>query len=1101
MNRHGLRTRILIYSVLPLLLIGLATISYFLINNYTRLNNNIINHGKMILSPLATSLSYAMSQKDETLAQGLINEFHRLNSRDIIAISVFDSDNNILVTSSVAFEINKFRLDPLKNEYIYEAESVQFTDNGIIMRMPIYSYNEAQMLKLYLDKDTVQYSDDSTPQPAYTNSKINYPRHVAGYVCIYLNTQQTVLDMYSSIAIALIILGLGVLFSLLFGINLNHIIVDPINRLSTTIYEIREGNVNTKVNGIMHGELERLRNYINSMADSMSEYHNQMQYSIDEATNDLRKTLNLLDEQNKELDSALYQANEASKIKSEFLANMSHELRTPLNGIIGFAQQLYKTPLKTNQTDYLQTIERSAKNLLSIVNNILDFSKLEAGKLSFEEIPFSLRKACYETVNLLTPTVYQKGIELTVNIDPDVHDYVIGDPIRVGQILTNLLGNAIKFTKNGNVALKISRAELQGIPFSKINLSVSVQDTGIGIEPDKQNVLFKPFTQADSSISRRYGGTGLGLIITSHLIEQMGGKITLHSEPGQGTTFTFNIILNKGISPVINIKSPEEKALAHNKVVVIENNTWVRDSIKSLLSELNMDVITISTTGAINALASADNPKYIIIGQPSNFEFNRLLTIFNSINLNQVTKVIIAVNTMDEKVHRELLNLSPKVAVLVKPLTTAKIVEAMTRTSESTGTKQDDNTADKKTPDTNTNSGSTPALENRNTGHETSDRKDNAPEVGNLIPASILAVDDNPINLSLIKALLKDIVTDVYTAIDGNDAIEKCMHTEFDLIFMDIQMPIMDGVTTMKNIKKTPTNKDTPVVAVTALVVKEEQERFIREGMADYMAKPLDEKILLDMIHKYCGSKAVSLQITSASQTGGDNTGTEKINSVQEDNKKTTDDKKKKHKRIKVIDSRKNDDNSRKTDASGKSEQNAPKTAQNNTTRNTTQSGSLKSTASSVDSRTGAGTAGSSVKKSAPEGAKSISNSAQSGSQNSNVLWTVDDALKMAAGKQPLAVEMLEGLYASIPEFEKNYQKLKDKNTPDLARVIHKFAGSAVYCGMPKVKALCNTIESMLKEGTDVSDIEPEMLELEDMLNIIKANKNNWLNSLKSQKK
>ena len=514
-----------------------------------------------------------------------------------------------------------------------------------------------------------------------------------------------------------------------------------------------------------------------------------------------------------------------------------------------------------------------------------------------------------------------------------------------------------------------------------------------------------------------------------------------------------------------------------------------------------MDVITISTTGAINALASADNPKYIIIGQPSNFEFNRLLTIFNSINLNQVTKVIIAVNTMDEKVHRELLNLSPKVAVLVKPLTTAKIVEAMTRTSESTGTKQDDNTADKKTPDTNTNSGSTPALEDRNTGHETSDRKDNAPEVGNLIPASILAVDDNPINLSLIKALLKDIVTDVYTAIDGNDAIEKCMHTEFDLIFMDIQMPIMDGVTTMKNIKKTPTNKDTPVVAVTALVVKEEQERFIREGMADYMAKPLDEKILLDMIHKYCGSKAVSLQITSASQTGGDNTGTEKINSVQEDNKKTTDDKKKKHKRIKVIDSRKNDDNSRKTDASGKSEQNAPKTAQNNTTRNTAQSGSLKSTASSVDSRTGTDTAGSSVKKSAPEGVKSISNSAQSGSQNSNVLWTVDDALKMAAGKQPLAVEMLEGLYASIPEFEKNYQKLKDKNTPDLARVIHKFAGSAVYCGMPKVKALCNTIESMLKEGTDVSDIEPEMLELEDMLNIIKANKNNWLNSLKSQKK
>lgn len=1155
MNRHGLRTRILIYSILPLLIVGLATMTYFLFSNYTRLNNKLIEHGREILSPLATSLSYAMSQSDEILAQGLINEFHRQNSRDVLAISVFDHDNNMLVTSSSAPEINQFRLDPLKNQFIYESASVDYSENGgIIMRMPIYTYNEADMLKLYVDKTKSPYEGEEE-QLSFTNSKINYPRPVAGYVCIYLITQQTVIDMYSSVTMALVVLGLGILFSLLFGINLNRIIVDPINRLTTTIYEIREGNVNTKVNGIMYGELERLRNYINSMADSMTEYHNQMQYSVDEATNDLRQTLDLLDDQNNKLDSALNQANEASKIKSEFLANMSHELRTPLNGIIGFAQQLYKTPLRNNQSEYLQTIERSAKNLLSIVNNILDFSKLEAGKLSFEEIPFSLRKACYETVNLLTPTVYQKGIELTVNIDPDVHDYVIGDPIRVGQILTNLLGNAIKFTKNGNVALKISKMESNGIPITKINLAVSVRDTGIGIDPEKQTTLFKPFTQADSSISRRYGGTGLGLIITSHLIEQMGGKISLTSEPGQGTTFNFNIILNKGISPVLNIKTPEQRALAHNRVVVIENNTWVRDSIKSILQEIEMDVFAVSTTGAINALATADSPDYIVIGQPSNFEFNRLLTTFNALDLSKVKKVIVAVNTMDEKVHKELLDLSDKVSVLVKPVTSEKILQALLSQGaeslphhESSETPKIQNTApdasEEKTEDTasSTSENKTEEISSTNT---------------NLIPASILAVDDNPINLSLIKALLKDLVTDVYTASDGHDAIEQCLHTEFDLIFMDIQMPIMDGVTTMKNIKKGVNNRETPIVAVTALVVKEEQERFIREGMADYMSKPLDEELLKKMVLKYC--KAAPAAITGEKKNDEQTKTAEehpqhkskKIKVVKKEEAVLTEDKAHSVPAVTVTDTvsgtqpdtKPADRSATATDAktsaasavnlsriprvAGKSAQKTPSVGIKNPNaaklpiRTSVTQADPKPQENTNSNVSGKPLTTLAEKKSPQEGIKerqaqpsatakatvtanSVNNVAgtqpkvQTAPAAGNALWTVTEALTRAANKKDLAVDMLQGFLDSIPKFENDYQKLKKGNEKELAPVIHKFAGGAVYCGMPKVKELCNTIELAIKQGSTVDDLEPELLELEDFIENIKKNGQGWLKQLKS---
>lgn len=1041
MNRHGLRTRILIYSVLPLLIVGLAAMTYFVFSGYAKLNTRLTDRGREILLPLATGLSYAMAQGNEILAQGLVNEFHRQNSREILAVAAFDRDNNMLVTSSTAPEIEGFRLDPRKGEHIFEADSVQYADSGIIMRMPVYAYNEADMLKLYLDRarePSGTGEEEEEGRPSFTSDKISYPRPVAGYVCIYLQNYRVELELYSGISLALVILGLGVMFSLLFGVNLNRIIVDPINRLTTTIYEIREGNVNTKVNGVMIGELERLRNYINSMADSMSEYHNQMQYSVDEATNDLRHTLELLDEQNKELDSALGKANEASKIKSEFLANMSHELRTPLNGIIGFAQQLYKTPLKDSQSEYLGTIERSAKNLLSIVNNILDFSKLEAGKLSFEEIPFSLRKVCYDTVNLLTPAVYQKGIELTVNVDPDVSDYLIGDPVRIGQVLTNLLGNAVKFTQSGNVALRIARGTVPGLPAGKINLAVSVQDTGIGIDPEKQKTLFKPFTQADSSISRRYGGTGLGLIITSHLIEQMGGRISLRSEPGQGTTFDFGITLTRGAAPAVSARTPEEQALRGRRSVVIENNTWVRDSVRSILQELGLEVFAVSATGAISALASADTPDYIVIGQPAGFDFSRLLTTFNSINTAGVQKVIIAVSTMDEKVRRRLEELSPKVTVLAKPLNPEKVLGALLAPAPAREAAADEGAA-------------APAGEGEDAPAGPAAGKD-------LLPASVLAVDDNPVNLALIKALLGDLVTDVYTAATGHDAIELCMHTDFDLIFMDIQMPVMDGLTTMKNIRKIANNAATPVVAVTALVVKEEQDRFIREGMSDYLSKPLDEDLLEKIVRKYLAKDPAPAAAGEAAAPDAPAAPPPEA------------------------------------PGAGPREEAAPGKAPASRGRKMKK---LKKIGSIDPEAARAPKAADTAVPPADPAVAAEPEPAPETAPPGGGLWTEAAALERAARKRDLAAEMLEGLLASLPGFERDLEELPRGDLKLLAPAVHKFAGSAVYCGMPKVKALCNAIEKAIREGRAREDIEPELFELEDLVGIIKRDGGTWLKILR----
>ena len=448
MNRHSLRTRILLFSVLPVLIIGIGMTAFFSLNRYSQLNNTLISKARSIIYPLSTSASFALTEKSVPLLQGLVNEAARNDARNIVAISIFDQKNKMLVTSSIAPETELFKLAPENQEYIYTKESTEFTDDGIIMRMPIYGYDPKAMLTLYGNFQRSPETDEQAAQqkaPIFADPKLNYPREIAGYICIYYLRDQTVMDVYQDITIAVIILLFSLLVSVLLAINLNKRIVDPINSLCSAVYEIREGNVTARVNGMMTGELERLRTYVNSMANAMSELHSEMQYNVDTTTNDLRYTLEKLEQQNNDISEANIRAQNAARIKSEFLANMSHELRTPLNGILGFAKQMYKSRLSLEQTDYLNTIERSANNLLRIVNNILDFSKLEAGKLTFENIPFSLRNACCDTIHLLSPVAIEKGLELTFTTSPAVPDSVLGDPIRFQQILTNLIGNAIKF--------------------------------------------------------------------------------------------------------------------------------------------------------------------------------------------------------------------------------------------------------------------------------------------------------------------------------------------------------------------------------------------------------------------------------------------------------------------------------------------------------------------------------------------------------------------------------------------------------------------------------------------------------------------------------
>ncbi|HAF53237.1 MAG TPA: two-component sensor histidine kinase BarA, partial [Leclercia adecarboxylata] len=486
MTNYSLRARMMILILAPTVLIGLLLSTFFVVHRYNDLQRQLEDAGASIIEPLAVSSEYGMAlQNRESIGQ-LISILHRRHSDIVRVISVYDQHNRLFVTSNIQQDPGVLKLPtgtafPKRPSVIRQPEK-------LILRTPILSESYSQ--------------DESAESDAKTNN------NMLGYVALELDLKSVRLQQYREIFISTVMMLFCIGIALIFGWRLMRDVTSPIRNMVNTVDRIRRGQLDSRVEGFMLGELDMLKNGINSMAMSLAAYHEEMQHNVDQATSDLRETLEQMEIQNVELDLAKKRAQEAARIKSEFLANMSHELRTPLNGVIGFTRLTLKTELNPTQRDHLHTIERSANNLLAIINDVLDFSKLEAGKLILESIPFPLRNTLDEVVTLLAHSSHDKGLELTLNIKNDVPDNVIGDPLRLQQVITNLVGNAIKFTERGNIDVLV---EKRAISNTKVQIEVQIRDTGIGIPERDQSRLFQAFRQADASISRRHGGTGLGL--------------------------------------------------------------------------------------------------------------------------------------------------------------------------------------------------------------------------------------------------------------------------------------------------------------------------------------------------------------------------------------------------------------------------------------------------------------------------------------------------------------------------------------------------------------------------------------------------------------
>ena len=786
----GIRARLIMLAVLPVALVALGLGYYLISSRLSELEHGLQQRGDAIAKGLVPAVEFGLFSGDLSMLRSLAAS--ALAEPDVVAVDFLDQDQELVWHSHV--------------EGFSQVESVR-DDGKLVVTLPVRR-GEVTMADFEL-----QPGERRLPE-------------VIGWVRLILSKEMMYERRRQMIVNSLLWILAGLLTSLLVALRMGNRVATPIIELTHMVERLGQGKMGERVPEDGGGELGSLQQGVNRMADALHEAHCSLHQRIEKATQELQDTVAELERKNRELEAARMQALHASQAKTDFLAKMSHEIRTPVNAVIGFSRLLQQSLSDPEQLEHVRTINQAASQLLCIINDILNFSRLELGNVKLEAIPFDIRDCLEDVITMFRPMVHEKGLELVLLVHSDVPVNLVGDPTRISQVLSNLVNNAVKFTQRGGVTIQVLVEREQA---ESVFLRIEVTDTGIGMSEQDKSDLFTAFSQADSSINRRFGGTGLGLSIAKKLVELMDGEIDVESTPDVGSTFWFTLRCRKQSAIRQNHR---DAVFVGEKVLVYDSHPLARRALRNILLNWRMQVYNSGDLERVKQVlgerkeSSGEAFKLLLLGlSQDEMRPGILLGIIADLRQHYKGPILLLINAEDYDLPEPLKG-DAGIDCIAKPTRRDTLQRHML------GLLSREGVTEVCLPET---------AEQLRTQR--------------LRGLQVLLADDNEFNLTLVRTLLEQAGAMVVEARNGEEAVARFSEARFDLVLMDIHMPVVDGIEAARRIRMQAGSRMVPIIALTADVFADQQRSLRQAGLDDCLFKPITEEALWQIVERWAGTK------------------------------------------------------------------------------------------------------------------------------------------------------------------------------------------------------------------------------------------------------